>query len=391
MTSELRIIGRSEPRKDAWAKVSGTAQYTADIPARELRYGALLRSPHHHARILNIDPSAARSLPGVVAVLTWKDVPGEKTFGPFVQDQPVLAMDVVRHVGEPVALVVAASRSLARRAAALIQVEYEPLPAVFDPRTALQPGQPQVQPGGNLLSQFDVSSGDIAEGFARADVILEDDFSVQRISPAYMEPENSLAKWNPDGSLAVWVSSQKPFEDQKAVARVLGILAEKVQVIGAVIGGAFGGKEDSSMAILTAVAAQAIRGVVQIVNTRHESFVAHPKRHPAQTHVKIGAKRDGTLVALQADIDMDTGAYASYGPAVGSLLTEMVPGAYRIPNTRVLTRVVYTNTPYAGAMRGFGSPQAHFPMESCLDMLADRLGMDPLELRRKNILHPGDT
>jgi xanthine dehydrogenase molybdenum-binding subunit len=390
MATELQIVGRSAPRKDAWAKADGAAQYTADIPASDMRHGALVRSTQHHAKILSVDASAARSQPGVLVVLTSQDVPGEKIFGPLVQDQPVLAFDSVRHVGEPVALVVAESRAQARRAAETIQIKYHPLPAVFDPIMALQPEQPQVHSGGNLLAQFDVSSGDVTAGFAEADLVLEDDFSVQRVMPAYMEPENSLARCNPDGSLTVWVSSQKPFEDQKAIARVLGIPVEQVQVIGAVIGGAFGGKEDSSMAILTALAAWTTRGTVQIVNTRRESFVAHPKRHPARFHLKIGAKRDGTLVALEAIVHMDTGAYASYGPAVGQLLTEMVPGSYRIRNVRVLTNVVYTNSPLSGAMRGFGSPQAHFAMESCMDMLAERLGMDPLEIRRKNILRPGD-
>jgi CO/xanthine dehydrogenase Mo-binding subunit len=390
MTAELQIIGKSEPRKDGWAKVMGAAQYTADIPLKDLCFGTLVRSPHHHARILRIDTSKARSVPEVVAVLTSLDVPGSKTFGPFVQDQPVLAIDEVHHQGEPVALVVAKSKAAARLAAECIQVEYEPLPAVFDPLEALRPGQPQVHSGGNLVSSYEVSSNDIATGFAQSDVILEEEFSVQRISPAYMEPENSLARWNPDDSLTIWVSSQKPFEDRKAIAEVLGLPIEKIQVIGAVIGGAFGGKEDSSIAILTALAAWAMHGSVQLANTRHESFTAHPKRHPARLRLKLGARQDGTLLALQAIVHIDTGAFASYGPAVGQLLTEVMPGPYHIPNTYVQTNVVYTHSPYAGAMRGFGSPQAHFAMESCMDMLAERLKIDPLELRRKNILQPGD-
>ncbi len=390
MSADFQIIGKSKPRKDSWEKVTGAAQYTADIPLKDLNYGALVRSPHHHAQIIKIDTSEARALPGVLAVLTSQDVPGSKTFGPFVQDQPVLAMEEVHHQGEPIVLVVAKSKALARQAADCIQVEYDPLPAVFDPVEALQPSQPQVHPGGNLLSSYEVVSNDVAYGFAQADVVIEEEFSVQRISPAYMEPENSLARWNPDESLTIWVSSQKPFEDRKAIADVLRLPVEKIQVIGAVIGGAFGGKEDSSIAILTALAAWATRGSVQLVNTRHELFLAHPKRHPARLHLKIGARQDGTLVALQAIVHMNTGAFASYGPAVAQLLTEVMPGPYRIPNTYVQTNVVYTHSPYGGAMRGFGSPQAHFAMESCLDMLAERLGMDPLELRRKNILRPGD-
>lgn len=390
MLTKPELIGSSAPRKDARGKTDGSARYAADVPLDKKYHGALLRSPHHHARILSIDKSKAQSRPGVVAVLTAGDIPGAKTFGPLLRDQPVLAADVVRHVGEPVALVVAETQDQARRAAEEILVRYQPLDAVFDPQAALEPGAPKVQESGNLLTSYDVFSGDVEAGFAEADTILEEDFSVQRISPAYLEPENSLARWNPDGTLTVWVSSQKPFEDRVTVADSLGLPIEKVQVLSAVIGGAFGGKEDSSLAVLTGLAAWAVGGTVQIVNTRRESFVAHPKRHPARFHIKIGAKQDGRLVALHTIVYMDTGAYASYGPAVGGLLTEVATGSYRIPNARVQTYVVYTNSPYSGAMRGFGSPQAHFAMESCMDMLAERLGMDPLELRRINILRPGD-
>ncbi len=385
------IIGKSAIRKDAWSKVTGTAQYTADIPAKGLRYTAVVRSPHHHARILNIDAGAARAIPGVLAVITARDVPGDKTIGSIIPDQPVLAFDRVRHIGEPVVMVIAESKEIAQRAASCVRVDYDPLPAVFDPRAALQADAPQVQDSGNLNASYVVAAGNIEAGFAGADVILEDDFSVQRISPGYMEPENSLAKWNPDGSLTVWVSSQKPFDDQQTIAGVLALPVEKIQVIGAMVGGAFGGKEDASIAVLAALAAYITHSTVLVANDRHESFVAHPKRHPAQIHIKLGAKNDGTLVALQGIVHMDTGAYSSFGPAVGGLLTELVQGAYRIPNVDVQTYVVYTNSPYSGAMRGFGSPQAHFAIESSLDMLAERLGMDPIELRRKNILRPGDS
>jgi CO/xanthine dehydrogenase Mo-binding subunit len=390
MSVERITVGRPEIRKDAWAKVTGAAEYVDDMVFPDLRYGMLVRSSHHHARILCIDTESARAIPGVLAVLTARDVPGSKTFGALVQDQPVLAVDVVRHAGEPVALVIAEGKAAARRAREAVTVEYEPLPAVFDPVAALEPAAPRVHPDGNLLTCYDVSDGDVEAGLAAADVIVEQTFQVPRISPAYMEPEASTACWNGDGTLTVWVSSQKPFEDRRQIAEVLNLPEEAIQVKSAVIGGAFGGKEDSSLQILAALGAWAIHGAVRLVNNRHESFLAHPKRHPAHLHYTLGATRDGTLVALQAVIHMDTGAYASYGPAVGGLLTEMVPGAYRIPHVRVETRVVYTNSPYSGAMRGFGSPQAHFAIESMIDMLATRLEMDPLELRRKNILKPGD-
>lgn len=390
MPTEMLTVGKSEIRKDAWAKVTGESQYVDDLPAEGVLHARVLRSPHHHARIVSIDAREAAALPGVVAVLTAGDVPGEKTFGPLIADQPALAVDVVRHLGEPVALVVAESKLAAQRGLEAIRVEYEPLPAVFDPVEALAEGAPKVHAGGNLVTEYDVRDGDLATGFADADVVVEETFFVPRISPGYMEPEASMACWNDDGTLTVWVSSQKPFEDRHAIASVLGLVEERVQVRSAVIGGAFGGKEDSSLSILAALAAYASRSTVRLANSRHESFLAHPKRHPAQLRVKLGAKRDGTLVALDATVHMDTGAFASYGPAVAGLLTEVVPGAYRIPNVRVHTLVAYTNSPYSGAMRGFGSPQAHFATESLLDMLAAELHMDPLELRQRNILVAGD-
>lgn len=387
--SDTLTIGKPEIRKDAWDKVTGAAQYVDDISQPDVSTGMLVRSPHHHARITRIDTTAAREVSGVRAILTAEDVPGQRTFGALIQDQPVLAMDVVRHVGEPVVLVIADTKTAARRAHQLVRIEYDPLPAVHDPTEALQPDAPPVHDGGNLVTLYDVFDGDIDAGFAEADVVIEETFEVPRISPGYMEPEASMAEWH-DGTLTVWVSSQKPFEDQRQIAQVLGLAPDAVRVKSAVIGGAFGGKEDSSLAILTALAAYSIQGTVRLVNNRHESFTAHPKRHPARLFCRIGARRDGTLTALHTVVHLDTGAYASYGPAVGGLLTEMVPGAYRIPHVKVETSVVYTHSPYSGAMRGFGSPQAHFATESLLDMLAAELNLDPLALRRKNVLRPGD-
>ena len=390
MSANPTTIGRAEVRKDAWDKVTGTAQYIDDLPQTDVKVGLILRSPHHHARLVQIDVAAAQAVPGVQAIITSQDVPGDKTFGPLIQDQPALAVDVVRHIGEPVALVIADSKTAAQRALALVTVQYEPLPAVHDPTEALKPDAPVVHTGGNLVTRYDVFDGDVETGFADADTIIEEVFEVPRISPGYMEPEASMAQWHADGTLTVWVSSQQPFEDRHQIAQVLGVKLEAVQVKSAVIGGAFGGKEDASLPILAALGAYTIRGCVRLVNNRHESFVAHPKRHPARLFCKIGAKRDGTLTALYTVVHLDTGAYASYGPAVGGLLTEMVPGAYHIPHVKVETSVVYTNSPLSGAMRGFGSPQAHFATESLIDMVAARLGLDPLAVRHKNMLRPGD-
>ncbi len=390
MTDNYQIIGRSEIRKDAWAKAAGKALYTADIPVENLNCGLIIRSPHHYARILEIDKSAAENLPGVVAVLTSEDIPGDKIFGPLIQDQPPLAKDVVRHLGEPVVLIIAASSQDAGRASEKVKIRYQPMEPVFDPVEAAENDAPQLHEGGNILTTLHVASGQTDQGFSEADIILEETFHLPRISPGYLEPETSLAVWEEDQTITVWVSSQHPFTDQAFIAATLNLPENKVRVKSAVIGGAFGGKEDSSLAILAALGAWAIKGKVKLVNSRRESFLAHPKRHPAQIRYKLGAKADGTFTALEAEAYLDTGAYASYGPAVAMILTETLTGSYRIPNVAIDTFVVYTNSPVSGAMRGFGSPQAHFAVESMLDMMAEKIGLDPIALREKNILKPGD-
>ena len=388
--SESITLGKSEVRKDAWEKVTGAAEYVADIKLDDVLYGAVARSSVHHGRILSIDATAAQASPGVVRVLTAADIPGEHCFGGLVPDQPALAGDLVRHYGEPLAIVIATSKAAARKAAGLVKADVEPIAPLLDPVTALGTDVSKLHEVGNLISRYEIKEGDIEEGFAEADVILEETFSVPLVSPAYLETENSLACWNADGTLTVWVSSQHPFTDQLEIAATLGMPPEKVQVKSAVIGGAFGGKEDASLAILTALAAWAVKGTVRLVNTRQESFWAHPKRHPVQFQFKLGAKKDGTFVALKAVAHMDTGAFASLGPAVGVIVTETLGGSYRIPNVDLETYVAYTNAPLAGAVRGFGSPQSHFAIESMVDMLAAKLGLDPIEVRRKNILCEGD-
>ncbi len=390
MTTNTSVIGKPEIRKDAAFKATGKAQYTADLQPEHAAYAVLVRSPHHHADILSIDKTLALQQPGVIAVITAEDIPGLKTFG-LIPDQPALAINVVRHIGEPVVLVVAADKASAQSAASKVVVEYKKLNAVLDPIEALIDPSPLVHPAGNLLAQFNVESGDLDSGFSKADIVFEETFTTQRVAPAYMEMETSLASYHPDGTISVWVSSQEPFIDRARIAAALNLEVEKVHVLSTVIGGAFGGKEDSSLAIITAIAAWITKGTVRMVNNRSESFVAHPKRHPVKIHLKIGAMNDGTIIALDGKVWLNTGAYASYGPAVGSLLTEMVAGPYNIPNVTIETKVIYTHTPYSGAMRGFGSPQAHFAIESAMDMLAERLNIDAVEIRRKNILQTGDT
>ncbi len=391
MAEQYQVIGKAENRKDAWSKATGSALYTADIPVAGLSWGLIVRSPHHHARILKIDKSSAERMPGIKAILGSDDIPGAAVFGALVSDQPSLARNVVRHLGEPVLLVIAESRELAQAASEKILITYEPLPSVFDPVKAAKPDAPKVHEGGNILSELHMDCGDLAAGFSAADQIVEDTYQLPRISPGYMEPETSLAVWEDDETITVWVSSQHPFTDQSFIAAALDLPLDRIRVKSAVIGGAFGGKEDSSLAILAALGAWAIKGKIKIVNSRRESFLAHPKRHPAQIRYKIGAKADGTITAMEAEVYMDTGAYSSYGPAVAMILTETLSGSYRIPNVKIDTYVVYTNSPLSGAMRGFGSPQAHFAVESALDTLAEKLDLDPIQIREVNILKAGGS
>jgi len=390
MADEMITLGTNALRKDAWAKVTGAAHYVADIPLENVLHGVVVRSTIHHGRLLSVDVEAAQAIPGVRKIVTADDIPGAKAFGALVPDQPPLVDDLVRHLGEPIAVVVAETKSAARQAARLVETAYQLIPPLHDPVEAVLPEAPQLYESGNLLSRYEIKVGDVERGFAESDLILADVFSMPLVSPAYLETENAAARWNDDDTLTVWVSSQHPFLDQLEIAATLGIPSENVQVKSAFIGGAFGGKEDSSIAILAALCAWAVRGTVRLVNNRQDSFLAHPKRHPAQIRLKLGAKKDGSFVALQAKAHMDTGAFASYGPAVGVILTETLAGSYRVPNVDLETIVAYTNRPPAGAMRGFGSPQSHFAIESMVDMLAVELNLDPIEVRRKNILRVGD-
>ncbi len=388
--TNFQQVTHQKIRKDALDKVTGKARYTADLSPTEVFHVAVLRSPHHHAKIKSIDINKAENSPGVVQIITAEDIPGEKIFGAIIPDRAVLASEVVRQKGEPIALVISRTKKQAHEAIRKINIEYQELPSVHDPEEALMEKAAPVHPDGNLLIEYDQGRGNIQEGFEDSEVILEETFHLPRIYPAYLEPEAAVAQWQENGTLIVWVSSQKPFEDQLAISKVLGLPPEKVHVKSAEIGGAFGGKEDSALPILAALAAYRVRGNVRIVNSRKESILAHPKRHAAAVKCKIGAKKDGTLQALEVTGIFDTGAYASYGPAIGGVFTEIATGAYNIPNSRVVNKVVYTNNLFSGAMRGFGAPQAIFPIECLMDRLAERLEMDPVEIRRKNILHKGD-
>jgi xanthine dehydrogenase molybdenum-binding subunit len=387
----LKFIGRPLPRPDAVEKVTGAAKYTDDYTFPGMLHARTLRAKYPHARIRRIDTRKARALPGVHAVLTADDIPGEKNHGLVIADWPALAYEKVRYIGDPVAIVAADTREIATQALDLIEVEYEPLPVVTDPVQARRPDAPLVMESGNLLKHIKVRKGDVAQGFAEADVVLEKTFYTPFYEHAFLEPECAIGRIAEDGRIEVIVGSQIPYQDRSQIARCLGVPDEQVRVIGALIGGGFGGKEDIAGQIHVALLARATGRPVKMLYDRHESLIFHPKRHATIIRVKIGAKRDGTLTAVETELYGDSGAYASLGEKVMTRATTHSAGPYEVPHVKADCYAMYTNNPPAGAFRGFGVTQSAFAIESMMDILAEKLGMDAIELRRKNLLRVGSV
>lgn len=400
----LEQIGRPIPRPDAVAKVTGKALYSDDYLFAGMLQAVTLRSRHPHARILAIDTEAARAMPGVRAVLTWQDVPGAPRHGLVETDWPVFAGGAypARYVGDPIALVVADTLIQAKAALAAIRVEYEVLPAVTDPVSARKPDAPVLHPDrkdGNLLKHIKVRHGDVEEGFARADVIIERTYRTPMTEHAFLEPECSVAV--PTGfddprhglhdKLTIYVGSQIPYSDRRQVAASLGLADEAVRIKGTVMGGGFGGKEDIAGQIHAALAATVTGLPVKVLYTREESLRFHPKRHATLIRVKTGARRDGRLTAVEAELYGDSGAYASLGEKVMTRATTHATGPYVVPHAKIDCYAMYTNNAPCGAFRGFGVTQSAFAVESNMDILAHELGMDPMELRRKNAMRVGEV
>ncbi len=389
--SERRYVGKSQERMDGEAKVSGRAIYTDDLAFAGMLHARVRRAETPSARVKRIDAARARALPGVVAVLTASGLPGARTHGLVVSDWPILVAEGerVRTVGDALAIVAAESREIAGEALALIEVELEPLPVVTDPRSALAPGASSLHPQGNLLKHIAVRKGDVEVGFAAAEVVLEHTFRTPSYDHAFLEPECSVARPTPEGRMEVYVGSQIPYEDRRQVAAALGWPEERVRVIGQLVGGGFGGKEDIAGQIHAALLAQATSRPVKLLFDRRESLLVHPKRHATEIRVRIGARRDGRLTAVETELYGDTGAYASLGDKVMTRATTHSSGPYEVANVTADCYAAYTNNPPAGAFRGFGVLQSAFAVESAMDMLAERLTMDPVELRRVNALREG--
>ena len=378
-----RTIGQRVPRPDALDKVKGSAVYIEDMAVAGALLAGVLRSPHAHARIKRIDVTAARARPGVHAVLAAADIPGKNVIPMIQSDWPVLADGVVRHVGEAVALVAAEDREALVSALAAIVVEYEPLPASLDMEAALAAGE--------VMAHWKVRRGEAAVALGRSDlVVVEGTYHTPYQEHAYIEPNGMVAL--PDGpGVVVYGSMQCPFYVQKAVASALGCDLNHARIVQTVTGGGFGGKEDAPSApgAQAALLARATGRPVRLTFTREEDMAAMSKRHPARIRMRTGATRDGHLIACEVDYLLDGGAYATLSPVVLFRGTVHACGPYAVPNVQVDARVVRTNTVPCGAFRGFGEPQVVFACESQMDLLAERLGMDPLALRRLNALGPG--
>lgn len=394
---EFNIVGKDLPRNDARAKATGAAVYTDDIKLPGMLYGRILRSPHPHARIVSIDTSRAAGVPGVKCVITAADTPkikyGNWRLFPDTQDEYPLAIDKVRFIGDEVAAVAAVDLDAAEEALSLIRVEYEPLPAIFDPDDALKPGAPVLHDycPTNISVNRKIQYGDLEKAFSESDYVREDTFSVHAVSPAYLEPCAAVAQADLDGRITLWTSTQVPYIIQCLLASTLNMRENDIRVIKPFVGGGFGGKmELRTWEFCAAFMARKTGRPVKFTLTREEEFLAGRRRHPMKLYSKVGFKKDGTLTAKDLKIYLDGGAYNAMGPTATFLCGTFGAMLYRYPNYRFSGEHVYTNKPPASAMRGFGAPQSLFATETQMNIAAEELGIDPIDLRIKNAQVTGD-
>ena len=385
----MKQVGIAIPKVDSLEKVLGEAKYGADLSSKEPFHLKVVRSPKPHAKIVRIEINDALKVPGVERIFTAKDVPGRNLSGVINKDQPILASDRVRYVGDPVALVSTQTEEAAEEAAKKVLVVYEDLPFINRPEEALKLDAPLIHEKGNLLYEFRVIKGDVQAGFKEAEIIVEETYTTTWIDHAYLEPDAGLSYSDDEGRITVVCPTQNVHYDQKEVAALLALPSEKVRIIQCATGGGFGGRLDITVQCLLALAAFHLKKPVKIVYSREEVFQVTSKRHPLTIRYKSGAGKDGKLTAVEVDILGDTGAYASYGSTVAIRSAIHATGPYEVPHVKVRSRMVYTNNPWAGAMRGFGVPQMAFAHESQMDLLAKELKIDPIEIRLKNALHVG--
>jgi len=384
---QLKYVGHSVPRVDGIDKVTGKAKFVGDLTIPGMLQGKILRSTYPHARLVSIDASQAEALPGVLAVLTASDI---ADLNLIYSGRPVIATDKVRYVGEPVAAVAAVDLATAEEALSLIQVEYEELPAVVGIDAALKKDAPLIHrdKGSNIGTHEKVLRGDVEEGFALSDEVVEDTFTFPMVYHYAMEPHSVIAHYGMDDEITVWSSAQHPFQVRGDIAKIFKVPPGKVRMIINYLGGGYGSKSYTKFEPLVVALARKAKQPVRICNSVGESMVT-VRRHGARVRIKTGVKRDGTLMAREAEIYLDTGGYDDNGPQVTARSATRVLGPYWIPHIRTNAYQVYTNTGSAGSYRAIGAPQVIYAGESQIEMLAQRLGLDPAELRMKNLLKPG--
>jgi len=399
--NELKVIGKPVTRIDATDKVKGKALFPGDLTMPGMLFMKILFAERPHARIVRLDTSKAENYPGVIAVFTAQDIANNE-YGLQQPDQPVLCgpgsdkagADVVRFVGDQIALVVAETEESAAAARDLIFVEFENLLVVSDPEAAMQPGSPLIHPergDSNICVHYKIRKGDVEAGFAQAEVIVQSEYHLPFQEHAYLQPESGLAYIDEEGRVTVQCGGQWPHTDRAQIAHSLGLPEDQVRVIYPAIGGAFGGREDMSVQIVLALAAWKLQRPVKTIWTRRESIIGHCKRHPVTLRAKWGATREGKLVAAEMEIIADAGAYLYTSNKVMGNATVVSTGPYYIPHVKSDTYAVYTNNIPTGAFRGFGAPQGNFIAEAQMNKLAYALSMDPVEFRLRNVLQEGDT
>lgn len=383
----LKTVGKSIIRVDAYSKVTGKALYPQDIYMDDMLYAKTLRSELPHAYI-SLDTSEAEKVEGVVRIFTHKDVHLNE-HGVVLKDHNVFAGDKVRQIGAPLAFVVGESEEACIKGMNAIKVNYEEIPAVFDPVEAMKDDAPKVHGDSNIIFHYKLRTGDLEEGFKNCAAIAEHTYSTHMQEHAFLQPEAGISYVEEDGTLVVAVATQYPHYDREEIALTLNLEEEKVKIINTNIGGAFGAREDITMQIHLALAANTLKRPVKVIFDREESILAHSKRHPMVMKYKTGADKDGYLQAMEVEIVGDSGAYCSWAINVLRKAGVHATGPYHIPNVKVDSYAVYTNNPFTGAMRGFGATQVPNASEQQMDILAEKLGISPLEIRQKNIFKQG--
>ena len=383
-------VGQRVSRPDIRTHVTGTTRYIDDLSFPGMLHVKILRSAHAHARILSIDLSEAGKMPGVVATLTGDEVP-VNSFGTTYKDQPVLALDRVRHRGDGVVAIAAETEQQALEALAAVVVEYEPLPAVFDPLEAMDPDAPKIHRNNNVYTSKVIIKGDVERGFEESDHMFQRRYTTQMIEHVPLEPFAAIALWEPDGQLHVYSSNARITNGRADLARTLGLPMNRIRLTATIIGGSFGGKNEIRTEPIMALLARKTGRPVKGTFTREDEFIASTTRHPLVMDYKTGVTKDGRLHARSVDLVLDGGAYASWSETTVGKAAILAAGPYRIPNVRVEGHAVHTNKTVTGAMRGFGAPQVAFAYESEMDEIAHALGMDPLEIRLLNGFEEGSA